>query len=60
MAAKYKYVYGVWLATKHGIGMQPVKGSSLKQARERFKKRFPKNIILDIHRLTSKTTIEPI
>lgn len=60
MAAKYKHVYGVWLQTKIHLGMQPVKGNTQKQAKERFKKRFPKATILGIERLTYKTITEPI
>lgn len=45
---KYKKLYLVFTTTKHGIGLQPTKGNSKKQARDRFKKRFPKNQILSI------------
>lgn len=60
MPIKYKHVYGVWLTTKYGIGMQPVKANNKKQARERFRKRFKKARILDVCRLNVKTISEPI
>lgn len=60
MAVKYKYIYGVWLLTKNSIGMQPVKANNKVQARQRFRKRFKKQTILDIKKLETKTITEPI
>lgn len=58
MAAKYKNIYTVWLALPHGnIGAQPVKGNTMKQAKERFKKRFPKRRILDVNKSDGKNHI---
>lgn len=57
---KYKRVYGVWLQTTYTIGMQPVKGNNKKQARQRFKKRFPEARILDCQRLHVNPLTKPI
>lgn len=60
MAKKFKHIYGVWLATKYSIGMQPVKGNNKKEARKRFKKRYPNKMILDIARLDAKPFTTPL
>lgn len=62
MATKLKHTYAVHVTTKLGFGMQPTKGNTAKHARERFKKRFPKQRILDVTRIDPnyKTLSEPI
>lgn len=49
MATK-KPIYTVWCTTKYGTGAQPVKAKNKIEARKKFKKRFPKSSILDIHK----------
>ena len=56
---KYKNVYAVFIPTKYGIGMQPMKGDTAKQATERFKKRF-KSKIISVERLYTKPITEPL
>lgn len=57
---KYKNIYAVYLPTQYGIGMQPTKGNNIAQARERFKKRFPKKKIISIERLYTTPVIPAI
>lgn len=45
---KAKPIYNVWCTTKFGTGVQPVKALNKKEARTKFKKRFPKSTVLDI------------
>lgn len=59
---KYKHIYIIWLSLPGGrIGAQPVKGNNQKEAKARFKKRFPKRRILDINKSDAKAhIIDPI
>ncbi len=43
-----KKIYGVWLNTQYGVGLQYVKANNQEEAKSKFKKRFPKKIILDV------------
>ncbi len=45
---KTKKIYQVFLNTQYGIGMQPVKANNQKEARAKFKKRYPKKRIISI------------
>lgn len=45
---KYKFVYDVYLKTSLGLGIQPVKGNTKAEAREMFKKKYPKKSIISI------------
>lgn len=46
-----KHIYAVHISTSFGLGMQPTKGDSKEQAKKRFKKRYPKKIILHVTRI---------
>lgn len=56
MPAKKKPIYSVWLYIRqreYGVyGRQAVKANNKKEARSKFKKRFPKRRIIDIQRYT--------
>ncbi len=45
--SKFKHVYAIHHHTSFGTGVQPMKGNTKKEAKERFKKRFPKKRIID-------------
>ncbi len=51
---KKKPIYNVWCTTKFGTGCQPVKANNKTEARKKFKKRFPKSMILDVHKTDGK------
>lgn len=51
---KKKPIYAVYCTTKYSFGLQYVKATSQAEARRKFKKRFPKQRILDV----SKTDLE--
>lgn len=53
MAAK-KPIYFVYLTNNLGWGMQPVKADNQKEARKKFKKRFPKSRVVSISKATGK------
>jgi hypothetical protein len=56
LKATTKPVYNVFLELKDGdIGCHPVKANTKKEARIRFKKRFPKRRVLDIEK-TERTS----
>lgn len=57
---KKKPIYNVYLTNKFGMGCCPVKADNKKEARKKFKKRFPKSRIIDIDKATSKPFIQPI
>lgn len=54
---KAKPIYGVWCETKFGIGLQPVKANCKREARKKFKKRFPNSRIVSVV-LASKENLE--
>lgn len=53
MATKFKHIYDITHPTTFGIGCQPMKGNTKTEARERFKKRFPKKYIIGIDKRES-------
>lgn len=55
-----KHIYFIYLATTFGIGMQPTKGDTMKDARGRYKKRFPKGKILSIEKGHTATITKAI
>lgn len=48
MAAKKKPIYYVWVYTKFGQGLQPVKANNEEEARAKYAKRYPKSTIFNI------------
>lgn len=50
---KNKNIYQVFCRTQYGIGMQPVKASTKKEAREKFKKRNKKSVITSVEKADS-------
>jgi hypothetical protein len=58
MATKFKNVYTLWFPTSLGLGAQPVKGNTLKEAKARFKKRYPAKRIMNGNRTTDRWMIQ--
>lgn len=54
MPAKLKPIYAVHCTTKFGIGLQYVKALTKTEAKQKFKKRFPKSMVIDVDK-TDKT-----
>jgi hypothetical protein len=48
---KKKPIYGVYCTTQFGFGLQGVKALNQKEARRKFKRRFPKQKIIDCWRI---------
>lgn len=55
--AKKKPIYDVWCTTKFGTGLQAVKALNQAEARRKFKKRFPKQRIIEVSKTTSESYI---
>jgi hypothetical protein len=57
MAAKQKPIYAVYCITNFGFGCQPVKALNKKEARKKFRNRFPKRRIIDIEKSSAESHI---
>lgn len=53
-------IYTVYCTTSFGLGAQPVKAKTKRDAIRKFKKRFPKQRVIDCHKSTHTHIIQPI